>query len=248
MTRYLFRLDTIHTQYQRGKNPDNDVLTFGVQVGTQSYGPVGKLLSHACLSGSTLHLTDDPPDTLRQAWEIGPLEVNPDDIVNVIYAAVNTSDYHPSLSRGDTWKITAAVWGAMIGVGAALGGIGAVAGAVIGGVIAVLGEIIGDITPDDPKCNGVVFADKYPLTGSNLAKATSNPQSAFSVTTHYTDATSPHPDDCGHLAETDVTFTVIAVPVESVTTFLGSRGDLRQGLRRLQPGVPVISVRSLIES
>ncbi len=258
MAKYIFRLEGMHVDFQRGKEPDMDTVTFGILVGPQDRGHVGRYIDRRIQSGDTVLFSDFPPDKPPGkwgTWEIGPTEVGPNDIVQVACTAVNTSDNGPSLSPGDQVKIAIASWSAITGIaiaittGAETAGIGAIAGAVVSGIGAVLGEIAGDLTPTPPKCNGLVFADIVSLTGTELADQTNNAAETFSVTSQPLTDGQSHPDDCGHVAQTVVTFSVTSVPFESVRHFLGSKGDLSQGIKKaLSLSDPVISVRSLIES
>jgi hypothetical protein len=258
MAKYMFRLEHMHVAFQRGKRPDVYVSTFGIEVGSRAIGPIGRFLDkaspaqldHGISSGANINFSDFPPDNPASrwgTWDIGPTEIGTGDIAAIDYAFVDTSDNGPSLSRGDQFKIGVTSYTAIVGVGLAASGVGAVVGAIVAGVGAVIGELVGDLIGSDPKCNGVAFADKIVLTGADIAAGTNNPNEQMTIT-----RTSGNPDipsECGHPSSGEITFSVTAVPVESVKRFLGSKGDLTQGIKKaLNLTQLPISVRSLIEA
>jgi hypothetical protein len=257
MAKFMFRLERMHVDIQRGKQPDVYVSTFGIEVGNRNIGPIGRFLDRkgpqqgtpGIQSGDEIELSNFPPDNPPSkwgTWDIGPVEVGPDDIVAVDYAFVNTSDNGPSISRGDQTKIAITTYTAVVSVGLAATGVGAVAAAVVAGVGAVLGEIFGGLLGSDPKCNGLAFADKVVLTSGEIAQGTSNSTGQMTITRN---AGNPDiPKDCGRPSSADITFSVTAIPVESVRRFLGSKGNLKQGLKEgLNLTKLPVSIRSLID-
>jgi hypothetical protein len=117
MAKFMFRLQSLHVDFQRGKRPDVYVSTFGIEVGNRSIGPIGRFLDRAnpqgvpgpgISSGDNIDLSLFPPDNPPGkwgTWEIGPVEIGADDIVAVDYAFTNTSDNGPSISPGDQTKV-----------------------------------------------------------------------------------------------------------------------------------------------
>jgi hypothetical protein len=240
---FMFRLEKMFVKFQRGKNPDVDLITFGVVSNGVEQGHVGSFtgLLH---TGDTLVLNFPPtaPPGKWGTWEVGPMRVAPDQIVSVKYAGVNTSDpTDQGLSAEDQAKIAGTVWTGLVGISFAAAGAPEVLTAIGAAFGAALTEIFGDLVKQ-PRCNGGVFADSIDFSGADLARQTAA-SGSFSVTKSYTDADS-HPSDCGHIAETDVTFSIRTVQ-ESLRQLFGSRFDLTQGIRKLFPGTR--SVRSLIE-
>jgi hypothetical protein len=249
VTKYVFDLETMHVDVQRGKVPDKDVVTFGVQIGTEQFGPLTRYIDdsgHGIVTGETIHFSTLAPDNPRHRWEIGPIEVSTDDIVNFIFAAVNTSDSAEILSRGDQTKTAMVTWTSLVAVGIAATGVGAIPAAIIAGVGAVLSEVIGDLVPDTPHCNGVVVAQKIPLTAGEIARGVADGLGTMRFTQH--GENTDIPDACGHPSEADVTYSITAVPAESTESFLGPTGDLQKGIRRLRADQTIISVRDLIQS
>lgn len=245
--------------FQRGKRPDVYASTFGIEVGSRTIGPIGRFLDRATpqgvpgpgiSSGDNIDLSLFPPNNPPGkwgTWDIGPVEIGGDDIVAVDYAFANTSDNGPSISPGDQTKVAITSFTAIVGVGLAATGVGAVLGAVVAGVGAILGELIGGLIPGIPKCNGVAFADKILLTSGELATGTSNSSGILSITR--TSGNPNIPSECGHASSAEITFSVTTVPFESVKKFLGSKGDLSQGIKKaLNLTQLPISVRSLIEA
>src|SRR4051794_34515921 len=106
MPRYVFQLDRMHVNNQRGKRPDKDVVTFGVQVGADKYALVRLIdrqfpdppgdpfpgAAEGVSSGDTIEFGLAPPRNPRRRWEIGPIDIANDDAVLASFTAVNTSD------------------------------------------------------------------------------------------------------------------------------------------------------------
>jgi hypothetical protein len=138
-------------------------------------------------------------------------------------------------------------WSAIVGVTLAATGVGAVIGAVVAGVGAVVAEVIGDILDTNtPKCNGVAFADKVVLNGAEIAQGTNNPDNKMIITRN---STNPDiPSDCGHPSSGDITTSVTLILSESVRQFLGTKGDLAQGIKKALKLRPPVGIRSLIEA
>jgi hypothetical protein len=258
MPKYLFRLERLHVDFQRGKVGDVYSSTFGVEIGAKSIGPIGRVIGSSALtieSGRDIDFSTLPPDNpvgKWGTWDIGPVEVGPDDIVAIDYVFVNTSD-KLGMSKGDQTKIVITSWTSITGVGiaAATGaetaGNGAVVGAVVAGVGAVVAELVGDILDSNtPKCNGVAFADKVVLNAAEIAQGTNNPDNKMFITRN---STNPDiPSDCGHPSSGDITTSVTLVLSESVRHFLGTKGDLSNGIKKGLKLSSPLSLRSLIEA
>ena len=151
-------------------------------------------------------------------------------------------------------------------VAALTGGLGLV-GEGIAAALGAIGDPVGRFlgyAPQGP-CNGPVFSDAVQFSGSgldNLAMAPLPPgshstpplpnYSVISFTRTYTDEATHDTNICGHIAETDVTFSVLRVSFISVRWSLTDRfpsrwpGEFGPGLRQYgQPGT-TISVKSLL--
>jgi len=263
MSKFMFRLEHLHVDFQRGKRPDVYASTFGIEVGSRAIGPIGRFLDKASpgarqgiTSGADINFSDFPPDNPASrwgTWEIGPVEIGTGEIVAIDYAFIDTSDNGPTLSNGDQTKIGITSYTAIVGVGIAVAtagetaGVGAIVGAIVAGVGAVVAELVGDLIGSDPKCNGVAFADKIVLTGADIAAGTNNPTGQMTVTR--TSGNPNIPSECGHPSSGEITFSVTTVPVESVKRFLGPKGNLSQGIKKaLNLTQLPISVRALIEA
>jgi hypothetical protein len=122
----------------------------------------------------------------------------------------------------------------------------------VGAALGILGDPIGKLLGVSKQfpCNGNVFSDAVPFTGSGLGRLPFTPTGflpqaeIFSFQRSYTDEATHNTDICGHIAETDVTFSVLRLPFLPVK-FYGNlvfpTTDLRKGLRQLGTG----SVRSV---
>jgi hypothetical protein len=123
-------------------------------------------------------------------------------------------------------------------------------GAAIGDALSTIGDFMGTllgVTPQFP-CNGLVFSDAVPFTGGALEVMPSTEHGRFSATQEatftrsHTDETTHDSNICGHIAETDVTFSISRLPFLSVRTMaffvfgVRSNPELKDGLRGF--GVP----------
>ena len=118
-------------------------------------------------------------------------------------------------------------------------------------------------------CNGTVFVGVERFSGTDLDNlvlgpltytlypGTPYPLNTFSpypgirFTRTHTDADSHDTEICGHIAETDVTFSIVRLPFISVRTWTGVRfpnAVLSAGLRRLRPQGTSFGVKSLLGS
>ena len=259
MAKYLFRLESMHVTNQRGKVPDQDVVTFGLRIGGIDYGPLAPGASQiTASSGNTIQFTDHERRDARGffgQWEVGPVAVGDDDVVEVMYSIVNVSSSDPGHpTPEEVEKLALATWAGLVGVGAAVGGaVGAVVGAVVGAIAsiaAVLVDIFGRGTPD---CNGVVGGDKVWLTGAELSKRTAADPGTFTITS---ESGNPDiPSDCGAPSRVEVTLSVTRVSGYSLRQFLtdklrepqGASGGLKKLLAANWPQLFSGSSTSVIE-
>ncbi|RIZ70644.1 MAG: hypothetical protein D0530_07165 [Methylococcales bacterium] len=262
---FSFRLNAIHSQNQRGKNADYDVITFQVLKNNQVTGQGG--ITTVVSSGMTI-TTAPPPndlffppfkptykDRMNDQWIIGPIEIGANDHINVVYSATNIGDpglgndeiktdkiieklldiYYQALLSEVTIEVAGTI-GAVTDIAAGIFGASKdvagnfsdtlknIANAIENPVETFLGE------PDNGICNGVVFAGSMSFTGAGLNQLIYSPPSLqhwapdicrgeheFSV--HLTDASNHNTDKCGHIAETDIFFSVLTFPLS--TKFVG---------------------------
>ena len=90
MSKFMFRLEHLHVDFQRGKRPDVYASTFGIEVGSRAIGPIGRFLDKASpgarqgiTSGADINFSDFPPDNPASrwgTWEIGPVEIGTGEI------------------------------------------------------------------------------------------------------------------------------------------------------------------------
>jgi hypothetical protein len=229
MAKYLFRLEKLHVNFQRDKSPngDWDVVTFGIEVGLNQFGPLRNYGSYTTYSGSDVDFTKSLRSNSKQVqqgrWEIGPIDVADNDVVTVDYAIVNA--HHTlsnSTSPGTAIQISLGTWATLVAIGGVAGGAyGAVVAAIVAGIAAAGLILLGG---DRPNCDGVVGGNKRVFTGAELKQATNNPQQMFLVSDP-----SGNPDipaACGHPSDIVTTFSVTFVPYESLKGFLISKFNL----------------------
>jgi len=208
MPYYAFRLNAIHVQNQRGKIPDDDVITFQVVVNNVLRGQ-GTTTLTGIASGAVIPLVPPPSPTftftplapnpasaqnIDEDWIIGPIEVAPGDGVTILYSGTNVSDQYASLNQQQQDSIETQLldvyYGALIGEA-----VGGAAGAAIGAVFSKTSDILGKVSDvlsifKDPvgeilnvqsqgPCNGIAFAGQSQLTGADLAKLPYAPHSEY---------------------------------------------------------------------
>lgn len=206
-------------------------------------------------------------------WQVGPLETDPGDDVSVVYTGFNTSDSNLSTlgtQAQDELEIKILNIVAKKFVGLILGaGFGDDIGSALSEAFNEyfedpIGELIG--YKRQGPCNGPVFVGAERFHGSDLDglmlaplsytlyPGTPYPKNVVSefpgirLTFTYTDEASHDTNVCGHIAETDVTFSICRVPFISLRTWVPRRfpyPDLSAGLRRLGPP-GAFSIKSLL--
>jgi len=279
MSFYIFRLNKIHVKHKRGNISDSDIVTFSIFVNQLDRGHgTGYFPS---LATDSVNSTDDrtvdglvayPAKNrlnMSQLWEVGPLEIDPGDEVHVIYTGTNISDEQlVSLETQQQDEIELKLLSAVAtaAVAALTGGLGLV-GEGIATALGAIGDPVGKFlgyAPQGP-CNGPVFSDVVQFSGSGLDKLDMVPlpprknitpplpnYSVISFTRTYTDEATHDTNRCGHMAETDVTFSVLRVSFISVVWLLTNRfpsrwsGEFGPGLRQYGQSGTAISVKSLL--
>ncbi len=252
---YAFRLDNINVKYQRGKLQDEDIVTFGAFINQVDRGH-GAALFHDLSSGSNIPAGAVPPHTalcITPQWIVGPFEIAPGDGVSIVYSGTNTSDWQLGTSAGQQQdqieiKILDTIATAVVGA-TGFGAIVAAVGGALGYATDLIGKLLG-FRAQGP-CNGLVFSDAVEFTGSGLAALPFAPASSpqhvyeswpnsleFSFTRSYTDEATHDTSICGHIAETDVLFSVLQIASVSVKYYMAMffrSKSLSNGLRQCAP-------------
>ena len=287
MSFYAFRLNSIFCNYQRGKQPDNDVLTFQVFSNKTLCGQ-GAITLNAVTSGNLIQLVPPPSttytftplapnykDRINDAWIIGPIDVNPSDSISILYTATNTSDSDFNPDEVDRNRLEIQLleryYQALLSVAAIE------VGGLVGAAIDLAAEIfkeakdplsklsstfkeIADVISDpvatllghiqDASCNGVVFAGVYTLSGEELDKLTYSAPTQYisldrahenTVSVHLTDASNHDTGNCGHVAETDISFSILALPI-----LYGTLKDNPENLHNLPKENPAYTLREYV--
>ncbi len=232
--KYTFRLEKCRVNAQRGTGNnirDADVLTFGVIVGARQYGPLKTYNLLGPDPGSELDLTTYPG--LRSSadgaqhtgafWEIGPIEVADGEVASVNYAIVNVYHTLQDGSPQTATEVATISWATLVGITAGVfgGPPGAVVAVLAGGLAAAGGLFLQDV----PNCDGVVGGNKRSFTSAELREATSNDQRTTMVADQSVNADAP--DHCSR-SDVVLTFSITAVPLESMKEFLISKFDLNR--------------------
>jgi hypothetical protein len=213
-------------------------------------------------AGHTLNMGED--------WTAGPFEIAPADDIIIIYTGVNTSDSSLANSPAQE-RLELDILNQV-----AKKGIGLVAGVGLGVELGELfsdafNELIADPVGDlldwhaNGPCNGLVFSDAVRFSGRELDDLamgplthTLNPRTSYAQTANYgcpgirftkryTDAASHNTDICGHVAETDVTFSLFRLPYVSVKNLMGRRfPDYHSSLRSVRPPGSAFSLKRVL--
>lgn len=250
---YGFKLNELHIFTTRGRRSDNDIVTFSVLVNQRERGAAAGLFT-ALAPGSRVPAAAVRASTVRGAasrdFVVGPLEIRPDDLVDIVFTGVRVSDQDVG---DDQAKVTLKILDKLLGatVGAVAGPVGAVAGAVLGFVSNPAAKILG-FEPNGP-CDGVVFSDVVSFTGAGLDTlaygkpailggflATLPRAEEARLTRSRTGDLHHDKETCGDVARTDIEIGVIRVPSVSVLSQNKRlfRRNLRDGLRQMAADPP----------
>ncbi len=268
MAFYGFRLDEIYCIYQRGKVTDSDVVMFAAAVDEQSSGGVaGRFVMG---SGEHVPASAVAPDVPGKfglslgGWIVGPFEAGDGDKVTLTFCGVNQSDTPVGADQEFAGKYELPALDALIAAAAAAGtgglaALGEGATLVAEGLGAIAGKI-GKITEtllgysDPVACDGLVFQYAENFQGSELAALAYTESPAgfggqFAKTIHTDDSTN-HPSGCGHIAETDVTFSILnfgdSLSLRYFSRQFWPNVDLRKGVRQLVPAGKATSLKALL--
>jgi hypothetical protein len=265
---YAFAPVRLHCDNQRGKLPDDDLITFSVFV-NQVARSTGAGMFPAITTGTDLPVIAGPPQTrnlLSSWWVAGPLDIDPNDSIAMVYSCYNTSD--SQLTDIDAQQLQIKLLDA-ITAGVAGAVTAGVLASAISAVLGALGDPIGKFlgwSPQGP-CNGLIFEDTVQFTGANLGALAFGPRQSdgsqddmhlfnsyggvkeFQITRPYSDEATHNSDTCGEVAHYHLTVSVFQVPAVSVKSLLNlyhPGTELLKGVRQLFPGQPTMSLKSLV--
>jgi hypothetical protein len=261
MSFYIFRLESMLVKHRRGNIPDNDVVTFSILINQADRGHGTGVVTDVVAFDQPIPFNVVPPNNglnIDRGWDAGPFEVDPGDVVHVVYTGTNISDVElESLSTKDQDEIEIKILDGIVAAGlTALGGVGDVAAAITGVLNEIedpVGTLIG-FKPQGP-CNGPVFSDAVEFTGSELDSLQMSPPptpegaQSISFTHTYTDKATHDTNLCGDVAETDITFSVFRRSFISVGQMLSDRfpGTTHPGIRQHgKSGATTISLKSVL--
>ncbi len=263
MSFYIFKLENIRVNHRRGKIPDDDVVVFTILVNQLDRGHGTAIFHGMAASNEGIPCSAVPPNNrlnIDNSWQIGPLEIDAGDIINVVYTGNNISDTHLiSLSTQQQDEIELKILNAIAAAGiAGIAGLGSVAEAIaaaLGGITDPVAKLIG-FKPQGP-CNGPVFSGVLPFSGSGLhnlpmvafpvnknARPPLPALSRISFTHTYTDEATHNTHICDDIAETDITCSIFSMSFVSLTWSLSDRfPHFRTGLRKFGKPGTIISVK-----
>jgi hypothetical protein len=206
-------------------------------------------------------------------WIIGPMQFAPTDGVSVVISITNISD---NWSGTDQKKqdeteiaIANAFYGAMLGEvadgldGLLVGSVLTKGSEILGKISDILGVLkdpVGELLGADSggPCNGLAFASETKLLGNEVAALTFVPPSTyqslpgaleFEKSVSGDDSANHNTGDCGHVAETTVSFSVLQLRSESLRTMLGwcfPTKAAASGLRQFVSPGKGFSLRNLV--
>ena len=272
MSFYEFRFEKFHALHKRGNIPDSDLVTFTIIINQLDRGH-GSALFNVVTTNSIQSTDDRSADTpmylayparnplnIDVDWTTGPFEIAPNDEVLVIYSGTNTSDSSlASLSNQEQDELELKILNKIVqkGVSVFLGaGIGEELGEAFSDAFKeIFEDPVGDLIGYSRQgpCNGPVFSDAKRFSGAELdnlpvgplaSDTYAYPNPGFRYTNHYTDEATHDTDVCGHVAETDVTFSLFRLPYVSVKNLMNRRfPDYYPSLRNARPTAPAFSLK-----
>jgi hypothetical protein len=263
MGAFAFRLDSLHHTNIRSRNSDVDLVTFAVLVnqvdrghgaGTFPAWPGMTTPTHP--AGPPNGVAPDSRSGMAADWTIGPFELEHDDVVHVLYAGVNMSDANLSDQDAERLELDILNRGVEVAAGAPGGIVGEVFTQALGFISDPVGWLLG--WQRQGPCNGLVFSDIVEFTGGSLGQL-SYTETSFSLPKtmetkitkfNYTDAASHNHENCGDIAQTDVSFSVLKVTEPfSVKTWISHahpHADIRNGLQHLEPNLVGLRLKKVM--
>lgn len=175
-------------------------------------------------------------------WMLGPIEVAPGDLITLVVTGTNTSDSGLTDQAAEKFEIK--MLDTIVTLGLNYGLAQLAAGGLLGDALDKLLEALDDPAgtflgwhPQGP-CDGMVFSDTRQFTGAQAAAFDYAPppvgvtssdtvygldQATHTLPTpHLTDEQYHHDTDhCGHIAETELTISVVRLPYLSLFNCLG---------------------------
>jgi hypothetical protein len=261
MSFYAFSLDFIDVKFQRGKLTDVDVITFSILVNQvlRAKG-VGKA---AAATGGSIAFGAVPIDSGsgnvhkgQGRWVAGPLSIAPGDQVSICYSGTNISDTDSQLNAQQQGEVEIKILDAV--VSAAVGAIGGAVASAISSALGFIGDPIGKFLGFSKQgpCNGTVFSDAVTFTDTAMANLAFQSRfdpdvpgsSVFSFNRSYTDEATHDTSVCGHIAESNVSFSIYQIPASvSLRFYGGARFGLRTLTRGIRPlAAPPFTARALL--
>jgi hypothetical protein len=269
MPLFSFQLSELKCLETRSRGPnDVDLITFGVLVNKREHGrftavsPVfknyslrGKEIAEAARSSGLPY----EPKSIKKDWEIGPVEVNPGDSVEIVTTITNTGDANlptadqqkmdelviKSLNIYYSWLLGQFVSG--LGLTAVQEFVGAGAGAVASFFADPVGKILG--YQKSGPCNGTVVAQVLQYSHNELQDLPYHSMLAkrqlevpgltldlATVTNLYTASENHNSEGCGAPARTEVEVSIRRYPFWSWRYFEWDWGNYNSMKRKFPEG------------
>lgn len=206
-------------------------------------------------------------------WIVGPMGFGPKDGISIVISITNISD---NWSGTDEKKqdeteiaIANAFYGALFGEitegldGLVVGSVLTKGSEILGKISDILGVLknpVGDLLGPGTggPCNGLAFASQTSLLGNEVAALTFVPPSMyqslpvaleFEKSVSGDDSANHNTGDCGHVAETTVSFSILQLRSDSLRTMLGwsfPAQSAANGLRQFVSAGKGFSLRNLV--
>ncbi|MDB5546543.1 MAG: hypothetical protein JWO64_3692 [Hyphomicrobiales bacterium] len=263
MGAFAFRLDSLHHTNIRSRNTDVDLVTFAVLVnqvdrghGAGTFPAWAGMTTPTNPAGPPYGVAPDSRSGMALDWTIGPFELEHDDVVHVLYAGVNTSD--ASLSDQDAERLELDIVNR--GVEAAASAPGGLIGELFSQGLGFISDPVGWLIgwQRQGPCNGLVFADAVEFTGGGLENLSFS-KTSFSLPNtmetqitkfNYTDEATHNHANCGDIAQTDVSFSILKVTEPfSVKTWVSHAhpsANLKNGLQALEPNASSLRLKKVM--
>jgi hypothetical protein len=252
---YGFRLDELYCIYQRSRSDsggDSDIVTFAATVGQEPHGGVAG--TFVCGSGNKIPASLVPTNipgkfSGGESWILGPIFVEDGDTVELKYSGYNVGD----LPEGSDEKLAPyelKMLGALYGAaaGEVLGPVAGAAASLVGGFGGVVEAILG--FKPYVACDGLVFGGVKQFSGTDLSKLSYTESGAFntcSFTNSYDDSAT-HDSACGHIAQTEITFSVINfgnLSTSQARSWFWPNVNFSKGIRQVIPAGKAASFKAL---
>jgi hypothetical protein len=254
----------IYCRFPRSRQ-DDDVVTFSVFVNktlrARASGTIVTVLAVSDYPSAVIPVHNamnvargDNPQAVWSipgtAWMTGPLEIAPGDEIAIVYSGTNVSDLE-NLDGAKQAAIELKILDVIVPAVATAAGVGFILSAVTAAIgnADLIGTLLGYHQP--VPCNGTVFSDAVTFVETELEDLNFGPPAGYPHRLPERDHRhihkpqpqwpiydeAGHPSSCGHIAETDVTFSVIRIPSASARFYFLhiDERNLANGVRRLNP-------------